>query len=761
MANTLYFIHSNDIYILAPDNTTTYCNLFGHPWYYMQNDNKDVDIRNHCKALMFLHTLPFEYRNVLTDNANFKSFFNKKDGVGGIETVPYGYLLLLGGLIWRKKYMEAHNNSDPIIYDDNVNHYIKPGKDNTLFLYTANNKYFLVCSLQNSGTYEIKYDKFVGTNGNTIIENRLVDYFDRFVKEEFPIIIEHCELKKIDSGETGVKDMTLSDIVYLRNYLSTYNNKPDSERITESTNVLKGDSDVLVNNTPKFRVSNFSTHYAVGFIDNTNLLCLFYSEDNYIQRVFNDLFFKEVLVTTIPNKISNDGIDKTALSNYFKGYATLLESYQKISKTKEKLDENFVEETDDQRDFKCEIYLTLKNIWDRWLCGYFNSNDTESFTIKNFFSNNFVFIDSFYNNIYDTLKLNCEIIYDQFKNKTNNQTKLGVSTVAHLGSVAGEHMCMMFNFPDNVNFAEIDSSGNTKEVNMIQNMMDVFTPMPANCVSGPDYLNKFTIIYTHSANKLDTVDRNKFVHDSFDIWSFDSGTGVAPSVFNTSCGDYSQGDIANMTNNARIGYKVPAFGVAYSRQNNSLWKNIQVNMDNFSVTEQAVRAEAQIAEKGNSESRNITFYGQDIYSLYQAYSYLVTVEMMGDAQIQPLMYFQLMNVPMFRGTYMIIKVEHSIKPGNMTTTFTGMKMSKVQAPYTTAWYTKSGDASYVSVPPPIDMDTADNGEKIIATDGTEIDIADNKLSKAINKHKSDTTMCDDFVIAVYGDLGVEINNNLS
>lgn len=767
MANNLYFIHSNDVLQVMSDKTCRYCNLFGHPWYYMQNNNPNEDIRNRCKALMYLHTFDYNYRRLLISDKSFKTFFNKSNGVGGIETVPYGYLLLIGGLLWRKKYMDSHGGNDPIIYDDSYqHHYLKPGSDYTLFTKITTNEYYLACGIYRANdnfTYTVKISDIIGTGGNAIIENKLVEQFEKFVTEEFPSVIRSCELKKINVNGTDVQNMTINDIYDLINCLQQYDNETDDAvHITKSTEILNGDTAVMNNSKQSlFNVSNFKSNYAVGFTDkNDGLMHIFYSDTSYIQTIFNNVYFKEILITTIPNKITGNGIKKDILKSYFKGYENSLKTFQKKSETESNLEDDFVEESDDQRDFKCEIYLTLKNIWDRWLCGYYNDNNPDNFTIKNFFANNFIFIDSFYNNIYDTLKLNCEVIHNQFVNKNNNQTKLGISTVAHLGNVAGEHMCMMFNFPDNVNFAEVDSNGNNKKENMIQNMRDVFTPMAANKVSEPDYLNKFTIIYTHSANKLDTVDRNKFVHDSFDIWSSDNGTNIAPSVFNTSSGGYNQGDVTNMTNNARIGYKVPAFGVAYSRQNNSLWKNINISMDNFTVTEQAVRAEAQIANKGNSEERNITFYGQDIYSLYQAYSYLVTIEMMGDAQIQPLMYFQLMNVPMFRGTYMIIKVEHNIKPGNMTTTFTGMKMSKVQAPYTTSWYTKSSDSSFVAVPPAPGLDTANNGKAITADDGTEIDIQDNNLSAIINKYKATTRWCDEFVIAVYSDLGVKINHKL-
>ena len=67
--------------------------------------------------------------------------------------------------------------------------------------------------------------------------------------------------------------------------------------------------------------------------------------------------------------------------------------------------------------------------------------------------------------------------------------------------------------------------------------------------------------------------------------------------------------------------------------------------------------------------------------------------MMGNVQIMPLMYFQLLNMPMFRGTYMIYSVTHTMRPGDMTTTFKGMKLSRFAAPFAEGWYiamTKDG-----------------------------------------------------------------------
>ena len=65
--------------------------------------------------------------------------------------------------------------------------------------------------------------------------------------------------------------------------------------------------------------------------------------------------------------------------------------------------------------------------------------------------------------------------------------------------------------------------------------------------------------------------------------------------------------------------------------------------------------------------------------------------------IQPTQYFQLENVPLFNGAYLIIGVEHSIKPNHMSTEFNGVRILKYPSPIVTE-FAKSvlGDGSSVT-----------------------------------------------------------------
>jgi len=60
---------------------------------------------------------------------------------------------------------------------------------------------------------------------------------------------------------------------------------------------------------------------------------------------------------------------------------------------------------------------------------------------------------------------------------------------------------------------------------------------------------------------------------------------------------------------------------------------------------------------------------------------------MGNALIQPTMYFNLEHVPMFGGPYFITEVSHNIAPGSFETTFTGVRQSIYSPPSTDTYLT--------------------------------------------------------------------------
>ena len=72
--------------------------------------------------------------------------------------------------------------------------------------------------------------------------------------------------------------------------------------------------------------------------------------------------------------------------------------------------------------------------------------------------------------------------------------------------------------------------------------------------------------------------------------------------------------------------------------------------------------------------------------------------------IQPLMYFDLQNVPFFNGAYLITSVSHSISPNTMSTNFSGVRQSKyISPPVTTITADIDIDLNESNEIPPIEF----------------------------------------------------------
>jgi hypothetical protein len=81
-----------------------------------------------------------------------------------------------------------------------------------------------------------------------------------------------------------------------------------------------------------------------------------------------------------------------------------------------------------------------------------------------------------------------------------------------------------------------------------------------------------------------------------------------------------------------------------------------------------------------SGNRGGSTQSTSLYNVYKNRSYSCTITMMGNAIIQPTMYFNLRNVPMFSGPYMITSVNHTINPGHFETVIEGIRQPTASLP---------------------------------------------------------------------------------
>jgi hypothetical protein len=124
--------------------------------------------------------------------------------------------------------------------------------------------------------------------------------------------------------------------------------------------------------------------------------------------------------------------------------------------------------------------------------------------------------------------------------------------------------------------------------------------------------------------------------------------------------------------------KVVGFNVDFGPQNQSIFQGFNISQNPGLATAESLEVLNQMANQSNN--RGGATQNTSLYNLYKNRSYSCQVTMMGNAMIQPTMYFNLRYVPMFSGPYMIQKVNHSITPGHFETTFEGIRQPTASLP---------------------------------------------------------------------------------
>lgn len=389
-------------------------------------------------------------------------------------------------------------------------------------------------------------------------------------------------------------------------------------------------------------------------------------------------FLKKTYTLILPysNKVDIK-IERKILENSFNEFKKqLLNLYGKTDEKGTVIDKtNALSSSVISNDYKLAIYQMLKNLYDKHLYDIpqkieqFKVNSNSRQTETEF--GRFHFIDTYFNDISDKLYFNIEklsevlnILISGYSDDKGNETS-DMSVYSFMSLLCEKHHMMLLSLPVFNDFFKNDNEDGIKTM---------FKPYTYNQTCNENTLNgpSYVAFYMHQPSKNLEIPNSDYKNDGFNIPDLDDT--------NNNSGPDCISDLMS-NSDSENDYIVPAFAVEYGVQKQSIFKNIKVNMDNPQTTEVAVANLFLLANKNNETATQIRFEGQDLYRIYSNYSYTCQVEMMGCSQILPLMYFQLNNIPMFRGAYQIIQVEHDITPGNMTTNFKGVRINKTKMPF--------------------------------------------------------------------------------
>ena len=297
--------------------------------------------------------------------------------------------------------------------------------------------------------------------------------------------------------------------------------------------------------------------------------------------------------------------------------------------------------TDNVDDIKLSLYKNVKSVYNKWIVGVNPSVDP---VILHDLYESFNFLDRAHIDISNNFKIS-PTKFVEFLSTSSN-----MNFYSFIARILSENNFDFIPLPTFLDYSSPESLQGVFEPQRFKDMA---------ATNGPQFICMY---FGEQSNKLN-VSKKDDRGDSFSI----------PSK-HTKDGDLIISDFDDLPDDFVAGNRtVPYFLVNYADQNQSLFKNISLNQAEFTETNESL----EIIETLSRRNRNNSI-GQNLFDIYSNRAYSAEVEMLGNAQIQPFMFFQINNIPMFDGAYTIINTRHHIKANHMTTTFKGVRIRKVK-----------------------------------------------------------------------------------
>lgn len=310
--------------------------------------------------------------------------------------------------------------------------------------------------------------------------------------------------------------------------------------------------------------------------------------------------------------------------------------------------------------FKTNIYYILKTLYDKWFSGlpsnYFNMDRDESEF------NKIEYITTTFNDISDELFVDVETFANQILAIKTNSENSPKSVLSFMASTAQNNLSTFMVLPTKI---------------FDDNLEEAFRPFSFynGSLKHDNYGSTYIVMYNGDVSHNLDIPNSEYEQDGYVIADYTEGVLKITEDANKAM------SLANEVE-GKNNHKVKAFGVTYGMQNQNYFKNISINSETPQMTDYSIANMLKLSEQGSSMNNGGQFFtsAQSLYPTYANRSYNCSVEMMGCMNITPLMYFQLNNIPMFKGAYIITNVEHKITPSDFITIFTGVRVSKYNIP---------------------------------------------------------------------------------
>lgn len=394
-------------------------------------------------------------------------------------------------------------------------------------------------------------------------------------------------------------------------------------------------TDFFINNNIKFTVENIRILAP---------LIKIYATQKLINGSINNNDFKQLIQNYL------GGCEN--LQNYV--LDSLMNKVRAGLPNQQQLPERAIQSVYDGQQSKVENYEMFKALNDKWISG-------GDYTNRTLFED-VLFLDRASRNIGDIIYIDIFSL----KNTLNREgVNMKMSAYSFISSLIFSNNFYVMNMPAWVNFYNagdigadniIKPEGSTDFAN---NMWGTFL--------GVDYRDatpKMVCFFAgRPSNYLELPNNDTYRNDGFEL----SRASENPLIEN----QQGKQDWA-------LSNKVVGFNVDIGIRSQNVFFAFSVSQENGKATSESINTQMNFINQYSG--RQVATQNNSLYNFYKQRSYQATVSCLGNAVIQPMMYFNLRHVPMFNGPYMILDVEHQIQPGNFQTTFTGVRQGMFDLP---------------------------------------------------------------------------------
>jgi hypothetical protein len=412
----------------------------------------------------------------------------------------------------------------------------------------------------------------------------------------------------------------------------------------------------------------FSTINNVKYSSTGSYITDFFIDNNILFSVENVVLLAPIIKMYATQKLKNPNTTVSQFQAQINQYLTnesvlqenflnlVLDGVRRDLPDQQQLPEKTIQSVIDGQQSKVENYEVFKALNDKWIAG-------GDYKTKTLFED-ILFLDRASRNIGDTILMDIFEMRNMFSKDSINQT---MSVFTFISGLLIKNNFTVMNLPAYINFYNVQDVDGTIIPNKAEGSSEF-----ANSLWGTfldvDYRkssSKMVCFYVGNPSQYLELPKGnfRFRDDGFDM----SRASENPLIENQ-VGKKDWG----------VSNKCVGFSVDIGTRNQNVFYSFSVSQDNGTATSESIATQLNMVEQASG--KNVATQNTSLYNLYKQRSYKCSVVCLGNALLQPTMYFNLRHVPMFNGPYMIQQVEHTIQPGQFQTSFQGIRQGIYDLP---------------------------------------------------------------------------------